>query len=414
MNVFTSREFKNIFFVTAAILAVFTLLGQVLVGWMAEEYKQNLIAHDAALAGYLSRNEVKGPQAARLFTAEKTLDDVSAGRELLSAAGYNQRVQNALLPEVDSYWRKFAALALALSAVLSAAVLAALWAFWLRQEKKLEAANHTIRCFMDGDVSARLDDQEEGSLSQLFTSINGMATSLTAHISKEKQSREFLKDTISNISHQLKTPLAALRMYNEIIQEENTGGEVVAKFALKSENELDRMEILIQNLLKLARLDAGAIELEKSRRNLKKFMEKAVRGLSTRAEREQKTLTLKGDDRAALDCDEEWLLEAVSNIIKNALDHTGPGGVIQIAWDESPIVTRISIRDNGSGIHPEDIHYIFNRFYRSRFSKDQQGVGIGLTLARTIVEKHGGAILVESEIGKETTFHLTFPKLTIL
>ena len=315
---------------------------------------------------------------------------------------------------MKSFYQKYALLALVLSLLFASAIMVVLLIFSVRQDQKLEKANSDLLNFMNGSHNVRLNDNDEGSLSQLFSSINGMATSLTTHIAKEKQHKEFLRDTIADISHQLKTPLAALQMYNEIIQDENTGNEVVGSFTQKSGNELNRMEDLIQNLLKLARLDAGAIELEQRNHNLKVFLESTISRFLTRAETEHKSITLECDNGIILNCDEEWLLEAVSNVIKNALDHTNSGDAINIGCDETPVVTRITIEDTGLGIHPEDIHSVFKRFYRSRFSKDKQGIGIGLTLSKSIVEKHGGSIMVESELRKGTTFYLVFPKLTNL
>lgn len=414
MVIFTDKDVKLNFAVIAALLFSLIILGQVIVKLIMDDYKREMIAHDYEIAGYLYRNDLDKSQIANAFTKEKTNDDFTAGQELLQVAGYSDRVKTILIPEVESFRQKYAVLMLALSVVLSMAILAVVLIFSFRQDRKLEKADHAIRSFMDGNVHMRLDDTEEGSLSKLFNSVNALATSLTSHIVKEKQNKEFLRDMISNISHQLKTPLAALQMYNEIIQDENTGNAVINNFTLKSENEFIRMEHLIQNLLKLAKLDAGTIELEKSNQNVKEFLEKSIKRFRTRAELESKSFTLDCNNHITLNCDAEWLLEAVSNIIKNALDHTNPKGRIDIICDEAPVVTRITIKDNGMGIHPEDIHYIFKRFYRSRFSKDKQGIGIGLTLSKAIVEKHGGTIMVESELGKGTTFHLTFSKLTNL
>ena len=102
------------------------------------------------------------------------------------------------------------------------------------------------------------------------------------------------------------------------------------------------------------------------------------------------------------------MMEAVSNIVKNAFDHTEKGNTISVEWKQSASVVQIIVKDNGSGIHPEDLHYIFKRFYRSRFSKDTQGIGLGLSLAKAIVEAHSGTIEVDSELGAGTTFTLSF------
>lgn len=414
MNVFINKEVKKLFMVLAAVFLSFIILGQFAVKHAAECYKQDMVLHDYGIAGYLARNGLDELHIIRSITSEKTNDDFASGQELLQRAGYQSSVKNSLLPAVERFYQKYALVLLALSVAFSATVCIIFLFFILRQYNKIEKADSDLRNFLAGNTGARLDDHIEGSLSKLFGSVNAMATSQAAHIEKEKQSREFLKKTISDISHQLKTPLAALRMYNEIIQNEKSGNDVVDNFTWKSERELVRMETLIKNLLKLTRLDAGTIVLEKSTHRLKGFLDDAIRGFHTRAAMEGKSITLECDEQIVLDYDEEWLLEAVSNIIKNSLDHTEPGGRIGVLCGETPAVTEITIKDNGKGIHPEDFHNIFKRFYRSRFSKDKQGIGIGLTLARTIVEKHGGTITVESEPGKGTAFHLVFPKLTVM
>lgn len=412
MRIFVEKEIRTLFTVIAALLLGYMLLGQVTVKLMADDYKQKMISHDYAVAGYLYRNGQDKLQITYAFTSEKTKNDLAAGQKLLQAAGYNSTVESSLLPEVGSFYKKYTVLIMVLSAVFSITFLLVLLFFALRRNERLEKANMDILSFMDGNTAVRLDDREEGSLSRLFTSINGMSTSLTSHIVKEKQNKEFLKDTISDISHQLKTPLAALKMYNEIIQDEKTANAVVDSFTSKSRRELVRMEVLIQNLLKLARLDAGSIEPEKSVNNLRRFLEEAIEGFRTRAELEDKAIILDCDGRITLSFDEEWLMEAISNLIKNSLDHTEAKDQIEIRCDETPVLTQIMIKDNGSGIHPEDIHHIFKRFYRSRYSKDKQGAGIGLTLTKAIVEMHGGSVTVESELGKGAAFRLAFPKLS--
>lgn len=280
------------------------------------------------------------------------------------------------------------------------------------RDRQILAATAELSRFLGGDTSARLSDCGEGSLSALFAAINAMATSLTAHIETEKQGRQSLKNTISDISHQLKTPLAALSMYNDIITEERAEAEIVARFAQKSRRELDRMEGLIQSLMKLARLDAGTIELSKATKPLRDFLNKRAALFDTRAAREGKMIQVFGSEGIRLCFDEVWLGEAVDNILKNALDHTKSGDFVEISCEETAVTADIVICDSGEGIHPEDIHHVFKRFYRSRYSKDMQGVGIGLAIAKSIVEQHGGTVTVQSELGESTRFCMTFPKLT--
>jgi signal transduction histidine kinase len=405
---------KRLLAAVILILLCSVATGQVAAAITANDFKREMIRHDYAVAGYLVSNNVSQSQIASAFTSEKNSRDIAAGQTLLQAAGYDQSLSSNLLPAVENFHQRYALLAFMISLVFSLAIASVLVVFFMRQNRRLEQAQTDILAFMDGNHDIRLNDNEEGNLGRLFSSVNMMATSLTAHFAREQQRKEFLRDMISNISHQLKTPLAALQMYSEIIDDENDGNQAVSDFTRKSQNELERMENLIQNLLKLARLDAGTITLEKRNCPLRDLMEKAVSRFTTRADIENKSVTLDCDDSTVLNCDEGWLMEAVCNLIKNSLDHTDAGATVAVIVDESPVLTRITIKDNGRGIHPEDIHHIFKRFYRSRFSQDKQGIGIGLTLTKAIVEKHGGSIMAESEWGKGTAFHLTFPKLTNL
>jgi signal transduction histidine kinase len=264
---------------------------------------------------------------------------------------------------------------------------------------------------LDGEVSIKLNDMDEGSLSKLATSINMVTKSLYSHMEEEKENRIFLKDILTNISHQLKTPLSALTMYNEIMREENVNNEVITNFLSKSENELERMNTLIQNLLKLAKLDAGVIELNKNNYALNDIVKRILESFETRLLKEQKDFEFKADGRIFYYCDKEWMLEAISNLIKNAIEHTSAGNHITVSIEETPLMINIIIEDNGEGIHPEDINHIFKRFYRSRFSQNKQGTGVGLTLGKTIVEMHGGYISVESEEKKGAKFTIHLPNL---
>lgn len=397
--------------ILGCLLAV-TLLGQLFVARMAADYKKAMMEHDFAIAGYLARSGLESTRIVAAFTSDKSGADTDDGAAMLSSAGYRESTQNNLLPSVRNFHRKFALVELGTAFVCSFFFLGFLYIGVARRERRIESATVRLKRFMDGDSAVRLDDLGEGSLSRLFSAINTMATSLTALIEREKQRKQFLKDTISDISHQLKTPLAALQMYNEIISDEKTGNEVVENFTVKSRRELERMENLIQNLLKLARLDADAITLDRRIHRLRDFLEGCRDIFATRAAQEGKTISLACGAENSLRFDEVWLGEAVGNIVKNALDHTTAGDHIEISCEETLLATGIVVTDNGTGIHPEDIHHIFRRFYRSRFSNDRSGAGIGLSLAKAIVERHGGTIAVRSELGHGSEFRLVFPKLT--
>ena len=306
------------------------------------------------------------------------------------------------------FYQQFSLFLLLVSLLAGTSMLAVCCSYFRKQNKIMEQAVSQINAYLDGNLDARIECDYEGELYRLFHAVNSLAAVLNAHADNELREKEFLKNTISDISHQLKTPLAALNIYNGLLQDGDMELSAVKEFADLSEQELDRIETLVQNLLKITKLDAGAIVLEKATENVADMMRDIELHFAYRARQEKKEIILSGSDHLSLFCDRDWLNEAIDNIVKNAFDHTESGATIRVAWKELPSGVQIVITDNGCGIHPEDIHHIFKRFYRSRFSKDKQGIGLGLPLAKAIVEAHNGTIEVDSELGIGTTFTMNF------
>lgn len=282
-------------------------------------------------------------------------------------------------------------------------------AFLLQRERQYEKAVKIIEAFQTGETERRLPGNETGGIYRLFSSVNRLATAFCAREEAAQKAKDFLKDMVSDISHQLKTPLAALNMYMEIMMEDKDAVEFFGEKALLS---LERMERLTGNLLKIVRLDAKTISFEKKPCDVGGLVKDAAEGFITRAEKEGKQLFLEGEE-TILNCDRSWTEEAVSNLIKNALDHTDEGNFVKISWEKSPVMIRISVEDNGSGISEEDIYHIFKRFYRSS-SSSSGGSGLGLPLAKAIVEEQGGSLTVSSQEGQGSVFVLSFSYVTEL
>ena len=313
-----------------------------------------------------------------------------------------------LISELSVYvlYKELSLPLLLLFLLMTGSVLVICFWYFNRQHGIMESAVTQIDSFLAGDTDARIDCDSEGELYRLFHSVNTLAAVLNAHAANESREKEFLKNTISDISHQLKTPLAALNIYNGLLQGEAEELPTIKEFATLSEQELDRIEMLVQNLLKITKLDAGSIVIEKAVENVSDMMNDIELHFAYRAKQEQKEIVLSGSDSISLLCDRDWMIEAIDNIVKNSLDHKGDS--VHIEWRQFASVVQITIKDNGSGIHPEDLHHIFKRFYRSRFSKDTQGIGLGLPLAKAIIEAHNGTIEVDSELGVGTTFVINF------
>jgi len=292
--------------------------------------------------------------------------------------------------------------------LMSAAILVICYGYFREQHKIMEHAILQITEYISGNKDVTIECNDEGELYRLFHEVNSLVAILNAHAENEKNAKKFLKNTISDISHQLKTPLAALNIYMGLIQDEAEELPTIQEFSRLSEQELDRIEGLVQNLLKITKLDAGMIVLEKSLENVSEIAESVKKRFLFRASQEGKEICLSGSVETAFLCDRSWMIEAISNLVKNALDHTKEGDCICMEWWVSASIVQITIKDNGSGIYPEDLHHIFKRFYRSRYSKDTQGIGLGLPLAKAIVEAHNGTIEVDSTLGRGTSFTMNF------
>ena len=367
--------------------------------------KASYLSHSAAIATALFQRDIPSTVIAAALTSTEISEE---GTALLAMAGVNASAESSLPPFHAQLQHISIAAALGMAILLVTALFAGTWVFFSARKRLYSQADQAVSGYLCGDYSQHLPRSSEGAIYQIFAQVEQLATMLQAKTETEHQAKEFLKKSISDISHQLKTPLAALTMYQEIIADEPEHPDTVREFSAKMSVSLKRMEYLIQAMLKITRLDTGNIVFEKDCLNVAALVSQSIRELTTRAERESKQILVDGDARQQLVCDRDWTCEAIGNIVKNALDHTDPGGTVRIHWEHTPAMLRIFITDNGSGIALEDIHHIFKRFYRSKRSLDTQGIGLGLPLAKSIIEGQGGIIAVQSDPGTGTTFTLSF------
>lgn len=399
MNFYQDKQVKNYLCFLACFALCMLGIGLLFSTMQARDTQTFYSNHDAAVASFLLEQGIsKEITAAALLNTEITGD----GTALLAMAGIDG------MSNIAPFLPGLVGRAIGACVCLAVVLFIGSTIFFSRRNRLYLQANAVIGDYINGDYSCHLPQSSEGAVYQLFSSVDQLATMLQAKSEAEHGSREFLKQSISDISHQLKTPLAALAMYQEIIAGEPDNLDTVQAFTAKMAISLKRMEQLIQSMLKITRLDAGAIMFERGIHPISDLITKSTCDLFPRAEQESKKIIIEGDTNQYLECDPEWTCEAISNIVKNALDHMTTGGTAKLSWERSPAMFRIIIADNGSGIAPEDIHHIFKRFYRSKHSLDTQGIGLGLPLAKSIIEGQGGIISVQSELGVGTRFTLSF------
>nr|WP_300833226.1 HAMP domain-containing sensor histidine kinase [uncultured Acetatifactor sp.] len=389
----------------AALVPLLFLIGLTLIYTQTAAAKEMFLTHDNAIVTSLLE---EGVSKEVIATALTNTEADTAGNKFLTEIGLSINTDIENLPYVSTVKNTM---------LISLSVMLFLWTlllflgtmlFLYRRERLYRKSENIIKDYIDGNYTVHLPQSNEGTVYQLLASVDQLATMLQAKNDTEQKTKEFLKNTISDISHQLKTPLSALQMYQEIIENEPDNPETVKEFSFKSGTALRRIEQLIQSMLKITRIDAGSIYFEKSNYSIPNILSHAISELTTRANHEKKEIVINGDWDQMLYCDIEWTGEAVGNIVKNALDHTDAGGKITISWEWTPAMIRIFITDNGHGIAQEDIHHIFKRFYRSKNTSGSQGIGLGLPLAKAIVEGQGGILSVQSERLQGTTFTLSF------
>lgn len=369
------------------------------------EARKLLHERELTIASSLIEQGIPEPEIAGAF--QNTVSTES-GNSFLERMGHGRETPFWFLASVSGSVSMFMKASLGTAALLAVLLLLAGIRLLREQEKMYGTAIRVVTQFSRGDFTEHLPGNERGTIYQLFAAVDELAAALQTQTQKEQGAKEFLKNMISDISHQLKTPLAALNMYTEIIWEEPEHTETVKKFSEKSMRSLERMERLIQTLLKMTRLDAGSIVFRKQEQTVGELVAYAVENLTARAEEEGKRIVIRGDSEERILCDREWTGEAISNLIKNALDHTNFGGTIAIDWERSPVMLRMTVSDDGCGIAQEDIYHIFKRFYCGRASGRSQGIGLGLPLAKAIVEGQDGILSVSSSPGEGSAFTISF------
>ena len=370
-----------------------------------ESVKQMLFIRENTMISVLLEQGVSEDViAAAIANAESG----ESGRDFLRKIGRTGNTVAEALPEFTEFRKEAGRHIVSAAAWLSVFLMSGVFMFLWKRDRLYQKAESIMQQYIAEDFSGHLPQSNEGTIYQMFSAMDQFATMLQARGEARQKEKEFLKSTISDISHQLKTPLAALTMYQEIIAGEPDNPDTIRVFSEKMGISLKRIKQLIEAMLKITRLDAGGIVFEQQKNPVYEVVSHGINELKLRAKQENKEIVLKGDRNQTVSCDLEWTGEAIGNNVKNALDHTDSGGVVHIVWTLSPAMVRIQIKDNGSGISPEDIHHIFKRFYRGKKSLDTQGIGLGLPLAKAIVEGQKGVISVKSELGAGTTFTISF------
>ena len=256
-----------------------------------------------------------------------------------------------------------------------------------RQISRLSAYIDRILC---GGKALDLRDNYEGELSILKSEIYKVTVMLTSQAELLKQDKNKLADALTDISHQLKTPMTSMGVMIDLLGED-LPRDKKRGFLLSLRTQTERIHWLVTSLLKMAKLDAGAVDMKCEAVVVKELLSSAAEPIAIPVELKEQTLTFTGDDSVTLQGDFNWMREALVNVLKNCLEHTPVGGYIRAEWEDNPLYVQIRVSDTGPGISSKDLPHIFNRFYKGK-DAEPGSAGIGLAMAKAVLEKQNGTI----------------------
>lgn len=288
-----------------------------------------------------------------------------------------------------------------------------IWTLYtIKQNKKIHEIDMYLKKVNSGDYTLKIEENSEDELSKLRNELYKTTVLLREAAENSKKENINLSNSLADISHQLKTPLTSIRiMIDNIYDNPDMDEETKMDFIKSINNQIEWISSLVVSLLKLAKFDAGTIVMNDENVNIIELINNVKDNLSIILELKEIDIILEYDQNKPIivSIDYTWQLEALTNIIKNAIEHSKNNSKIHIKIEDSSVFTKIIIEDEGEGISKKDLPHIFQRFYKSEKSSENS-IGIGLSLAKTIIEKDNGYINVKSEEGKGTTFYIKYMK----
>jgi signal transduction histidine kinase len=275
-------------------------------------------------------------------------------------------------------------------------------------KNNLEALSETIESIIGDSPVDTFSVIEDTMLSKLQGQVLKLSDILKSYGIKQKKEKEAITELISDISHQLKTPLANLNMYNSLLLDKDLDCNKRAEFTENMKNQIEKLNWLMESLIKMSRLEAGIIKLNMKSQPISQTVLQAIYMVSNKAEEKDINILYNGKD-ISLVHDSKWTEEAIFNILDNAVKYSPKNSIIRVSIKDFELFCSINIEDSGDGIAEGDINKIFARFYRGENTEDIDGVGIGLFLSRKIISSQGGYIKVKSTLRKGSIFSVFLP-----
>lgn len=409
MKLLAQEKIRKLLLVCSILVGTVVILVMISLQLQSKEFHRET---NKILAGIVGSLIEKYPEAEQdIIKQLSTIQEqtVENGMQILQKYGINvdEIVPATNLEQVHQKSMRIMLLWIVLLGIL----LISCFAIYLyRREKKIRAITEYLKEIEKQQYSLKIQENEEGELSYLQNEIYKITVMLKESAQKLSQDKIYLSNALSDISHQIKTPLTSISVLLDILKENtNLPEEKRQEFLFEISRQIEWIHWLVISLLKLSKFDAGTVELKKETILIQNLIKEVIQNLSIPLEIKNQTIQMQGDPSSSFIGDFHWTAEAIINIIKNCMEHTEEGKTIQVSFKENALFTQIIIKDSGEGIAKEDLPYIFQRFYKGK-NAGKDSFGIGLALAKAIIQNQGGDISVKSKKGEGTTFFVTIYK----
>ena len=406
---FKNREVKKILFLNLIYFFIIIIIGLILSLYSFNLYKKNLIRNNSILVGNILKNH---PELEEEVINELILnsDTYDYGAEILNKYGLDDPKYFDYL-KVNNELKQNIILTNILFIIILFMLISITYLIFIKnQYRKINKIDKYMNKILNNDYSLDIRDYVEGDISTLKNDVYKMTIKLKEQTELSIKDKKYLEETLADISHQIKTPLTSMYVINDILSDNDLDKKSQIEFLNKNRNQLERIEWLVTTLLKISRLDSGMVTLKRDNINIKDLIKKTIEPIKIMAE--LKNILIETNvETSNFYLDFNWTLEALTNILKNACEHTHNNGSIKIEVNENPLYLNIKIIDNGVGISESDKKHIFDRFYKGKTNKDS--IGIGLNMAKKIINLQNGEIECISKINEGTTFDIKFYKKVI-
>lgn len=405
MNIFKNRNSRK-----TIILGIIVIMLSTGIFWVINniQYRKYLKIVNAKIDNIISQVIEKYPDITEEAVLKILKNNETPESSILEKYGYTPDISyiKTLGEQIETNKKQNIALVIILGTVSLGIYLI----YVITQEKKIAEINEYIKQINNKNYILKIEENDNGELSKLRNELYKTTVLLkkTAEISEKE--KENLSTAIADISHQLKTPLTSIRIMLDNIQDDpDMEKEVREDFLIEISKQIDWISSLVVALLKIAKFDAGTIKMENNEINAKNLIDNIVSNLAILMELKNIEIITNVDEKATFIADYKWQQEALTNILKNAIEHSKHNSRIYITVENTNLFLKIIIKDEGSGIDKEDLKHIFQRFYKTKNSSENS-IGIGLPLAKAIIEQSNGYIKVETKYGEGTSFEVKYIK----